>query len=75
MNAEMFQRSIEANITQFFVIFVALVSVSMVLKAVGLWRAARDGEKWWFVAIMFINSLGVLPIIYLITHPEKKGSK
>lgn len=49
--------------------------LDLVLKGFALWRAARRGESWWFVALLVVNSLGILPGIYLFTHPEKPLQK
>ena len=38
----------------------------LVLKGYSLWTAARRGEKWWFIVLLFINTLGLLEIAYLI---------
>lgn len=38
---------------------------SVVWKGLALWHAARRGEYWWFVALLVINTLGILEIIYL----------
>lgn len=35
-------------------------------RGLGMWRAARRKEMWWFVALLFINSMGLLPIAYLL---------
>lgn len=42
-------------------------------KGLALWRAARNKEKYWFIAILLINSAGVLPMFYLLIHYHKKG--
>jgi hypothetical protein len=42
-----------------------------VWKAVGMWHAARNGQKFWFVALMIINSVGILPIVYLKWFQKK----
>ena len=34
-------------------------------KGLGLWHSARQGNYRWFVAILIINSLGILELIYL----------
>jgi preprotein translocase subunit SecY len=34
-------------------------------KGWSLWIAARKGEVWWFLAILIINTAGILEIIYL----------
>ncbi len=43
-----------------------IIVLEVVLKGVGLYRSARNGQKYWFVAILIINTLGVLPLVYLI---------
>lgn len=35
-------------------------------KGMALWRAGRRNEQWWFIALLLINSLGILPICYLL---------
>ncbi|HUY05550.1 MAG TPA: DUF5652 family protein [Candidatus Paceibacterota bacterium] len=39
---------------------------TIVLKGFALWHAARGGQKWWFIALLVVNTLGLLEIIYLI---------
>lgn len=34
-------------------------------KGVALWRSAGLRQKWWFIAILLVNTLGVLEIAYL----------
>lgn len=38
---------------------------SLFWKGLALWHAGRRGEAGWFVAILLINTLGILEIIYL----------
>jgi len=33
--------------------------------------AARKGEKIWFVALLVINTLGILEILYIYVFSEK----
>ena len=47
-----------------FLLIAALWTV--VLKGFSLWYAARAGQKEWFIALLVINTLGILEIIYLI---------
>lgn len=49
-----------------------LVILDLVLRGVALWRAGRNGQKWWFVALLLVNSVGILPGIYLLTNKEEK---
>ncbi|OGC92894.1 hypothetical protein A3D85_01780 [Candidatus Amesbacteria bacterium RIFCSPHIGHO2_02_FULL_47_9] len=48
-----------------------LLILDVVLRGVALWRAGRNGQKWWFVALLVVNSMGILPGIYLLTQKEE----
>lgn len=48
-----------------------LALVEVILKGVALWKSARYGQKYWFVAILVINSLGILPVVYLLWFSKK----
>ena len=39
---------------------------TVILKGYALWHAARGNQKWWFIALLVINTLGILEIVYLI---------
>ncbi len=41
-------------------------------KGVALWHTAKEGRKSWFIALLIVNSLGILPIIYLLWFRQKK---
>ncbi|HWB39197.1 MAG TPA: DUF5652 family protein [Candidatus Saccharimonadales bacterium] len=43
----------------------------LIWRGLALWRAAQKQQKAWYVAILVVNSVGVLPIIYLLTNKEK----
>lgn len=38
----------------------------LVWKAFALWKSARRNELVWFICIIGLNSLGIIPITYLI---------
>ena len=42
-----------------------LVLWSLVWKGLALWRAAKRGEKVWFIVFLIVNTAGILEIIYL----------
>ena len=46
------------------VLIVLLVIWSIVWKGLALWKAASLRQKYWFIAILIINTLGILDIIY-----------
>jgi len=51
---------------------VILVIWDLIWKSLGLWSSARNGQKGWFIAMLIVNSLGILPIIYLLWFKPKK---
>ena len=51
-------------------LLVPLMIWSLIWKAFGLWHSARRSHKIWFVAILVLNTLGILPIIYLIFRTD-----
>ena len=42
-------------------------------KGVALWKAAKAGHKGWFVAILLLNTLAILEIIYILGFSKKRG--
>lgn len=44
----------------------------MVWKLIALWRAGRNNHLVWFICIGLINTIGVLPIIYILMHRRKQ---
>ncbi|MDP3994046.1 MAG: DUF5652 family protein [Candidatus Doudnabacteria bacterium] len=52
-------------------ILIPLFIWSLAWKGFALWRAARKEQKGWFVAILLINTFGILEIIYLLTIGKK----
>lgn len=44
-------------------------------KGVALWRAARNGDRGWFVAIFLLNTLAILDIIYIFAFSKNKKKK
>jgi len=44
-------------------------------KGVALWKSARQNEKWWFIALLLINTVGLLEILYIFVFSKKKVSE
>lgn len=55
----------------FYVLATAFIVMILLLKGLALWRAARQDQKIWFWALLFINTLGILEVIYLLSHHEQ----
>jgi len=41
-------------------------------KGVALWRASRSGQKKWFIALLVINALAILDIVYIFFFSKKE---
>jgi len=41
-------------------------------KGVALWRAAKNSQKKWFIALLGVNTLAVLEIIYIFYFSKPK---
>ncbi len=45
---------------------IILIIALVILKGYALWHAAKRDQKWWFVALLLINTAGILEAIYII---------
>ncbi len=50
-----------------------LVIWDTVRKGIALWHAGKRKQLTWFVFIFIFNTVGILPIVYLILNRKKKG--
>jgi hypothetical protein len=47
---------------------------TLIWKGLALWDCAKNERKGWFIAILVLNTMGLLPIIYLIWFKPKCDS-
>lgn len=66
---------ITAVVAQYLWLIVLLAVWELCWKAVALWKSARSNQLPWFVAIMVINSAGILPILYIVFFQKKRKRK
>lgn len=58
-----------------FGIFLILIAIwSIVWKGMALWKAGRLGHKGWFIALLIINTAGILDILYIYIFSKKSIS-
>ncbi len=57
--------------------FVAIITIiviwELIWKGLALWKAARNDQRYWFVGLLILNTLGILPILYIFVF--QKGEK
>jgi len=46
-----------------------------VWKLIGMWRAGRNNDLAWFICIAIFNTLGILPIIYILMDNSRSEEK
>lgn len=65
------------NLDQFLLqnswLIILLVLWTLPWKGVALWKSARNSDKWWFIALLIINTLGILEILYIYIFSKKKA--
>ena len=57
------------------VLVVVISAWSIFWKGFALWYAARGSQKWWFIALLIVNTVGILEIIYLLFFRPKAPYK
>jgi hypothetical protein len=45
-----------------------------VWKLIAMWKAGRNNHLAWFICIFIFNTIGILPIIYILIHKNKPES-
>lgn len=53
-------------------VLIILAVWELIWKAIALWRAAQRHQPYWFVAILVLNTAGILPILYLLFTEQRK---
>jgi hypothetical protein len=54
-------------------ILIPLIVWTLAWKGIALWKSARRSEMIWFVALLVLNTLGILEIIYIFIIAKKIG--
>ncbi len=56
---------------EFILVLLVVAIWSFVWKGYGLWIAAKHNQKGWFVAILILNTVGILEIFYVFKIAKK----
>lgn len=52
--------------------FIVLMIWSVVWKGLALWKAAGNKDLKWFIALLVLNTVGILEILYIYVFSKKK---
>ncbi|PKP46705.1 MAG: hypothetical protein CVT95_06640 [Bacteroidetes bacterium HGW-Bacteroidetes-12] len=58
----------------FITIIIILAVWEAIWKLIALWKSARNKHLIWFVSIAIFNTVGILPIIYILSHKKENTS-
>ncbi|MDD2328110.1 MAG: DUF5652 family protein [bacterium] len=65
-----------SNLPVWLIILIVILALfDSVMKLIALWRAARNNHLVWFICLAIFNTIGILPIVYLILNKEKAFPK
>ncbi len=72
----MYNETMNGNWEQtFFLLVIIVLIVDIALRGIALWHAAQNKSKTWFIALLLVNSIGILPAIYLLLNRPAKKNK
>jgi len=52
-------------------ILLLIVAWTLPWKGIALWKAAKNSHKWWFIALLVMNTLAILEIIYIFYFSKR----
>ena len=55
--------------------FILLTIWTFIWKGIALWKASNSGNKQWFIALLIVNTVGILEIIYIFYFSKNKNTQ
>lgn len=46
-------------------LLIPIILWDLIWRGIALWKSAQSKQRNWFIALLIINSIGILPILYL----------
>jgi len=62
-------------LTQNLAVLYLIMAWELAWKAIALWKSARNKHLIWFIAILIFNTIGILPILYIVFFQKKVKKK
>ncbi len=53
----------------------AIIVWDVIWRGFALWYAAKYQQKSWFIALLLLNTVGILPLVYLLGFKPKRLSQ
>lgn len=58
-----------------FLLIIPLVIWDGVWKLIALWKSARHGQLAWFICLAIFNTVGILPILYILLFQKNEAKR
>jgi len=59
------------NSPNFILYLIPFIIWDAVWRGIALWKSGRNNQLAWFIALLLVNSLGILPIVYIAFFQNK----
>lgn len=56
-------------------VVIIVLFVDLILRGLALYKSARQNQRYWFIALLVINSVGLLPLAYLLLDKWRSKKK
>ncbi len=56
-------------------IFIILGIWELTWKGLALWKASQNKQRNWFIAMLILNTVGILPMVYIKFFQKKKNNR
>jgi len=63
------------SITVIIIIFAIILIWELIWKILAMWKAAKKDSIIWFIVLALVNTVGILPILYIFWFSEIKKNK
>ncbi|HVA96335.1 MAG TPA: DUF5652 family protein [Candidatus Acidoferrales bacterium] len=54
---------------------ILIVIWEIIWKVIAFWKAARRNQLYWYIAIAIFNTVGILPIIYILFFQKDRNKE
>jgi len=68
------EQEITAMLPWLIPVILVLTLWDAVWKLIALWKSARNDHLVWYICIAVFNTIGILPIIYILMHRKRAVS-
>jgi hypothetical protein len=64
------------SVIPWFIPIIIILSIwDAVWKLIAIWKAARNNHLAWFICIAIFNTIGILPIIYILIQRKNNNQQ